>query len=228
MNKCDLKLDWCSAKAARFACEHWHYSKTMPVNKLVKIGVWEYEKYIGVVIFGVGASANIHRQFDLTRFEVCELVRVALSKHENQVSRIIAIAIRMLKKANPGIKVIVSFADPSHSHHGGIYQAGGWYYTGDSISTREYFYNGAWRHVTDVGKRVKLEHRKSLPIRFKQGKHRYVMPIDQKIKKYVESIKKQYPKRAGSADSGTSGNQPGGGGATPTPALLHETGVVNG
>ena len=33
MNKADLKLDWCSYQAAKWAVEHWHYSKTMPVAK---------------------------------------------------------------------------------------------------------------------------------------------------------------------------------------------------
>ena len=45
--KVELKLDWCSYEAAKYACEHWHYSKCMPVGKTVKIGVWENKKYIG-------------------------------------------------------------------------------------------------------------------------------------------------------------------------------------
>ena len=50
--KNDLKLDWCDIKAARFACMNWHYSKSVPVGKLVKVGVWENKKYIGCVLFG--------------------------------------------------------------------------------------------------------------------------------------------------------------------------------
>jgi len=46
-NKVELKLDWCSYQAAKYAVENWHYSKCMPVGKLVKIGVWEDKKYIG-------------------------------------------------------------------------------------------------------------------------------------------------------------------------------------
>jgi len=46
-DKVDLRLDWCSHAAAKYAVEHWHYSKTMPVSKRVNIGVWEGEKFIG-------------------------------------------------------------------------------------------------------------------------------------------------------------------------------------
>ena len=54
-NKPVLKLDWCSHEAARWAVEHWHYSKSMPTPPVVKIGVWEDERFIGVVLFSRGA-----------------------------------------------------------------------------------------------------------------------------------------------------------------------------
>jgi len=139
-----LKLDFCSHKAAKFACENWHYSKKTPVNKLVKIGVWESKKFIGVILFGVGASATAHIQYSLGRFQVCELVRVALKRHKAPVSRMIKIAIILLKKECPGIKLITSFADTYQGHTGGIYQAGNWVYTGTSSKVTEYFFNGKW------------------------------------------------------------------------------------
>jgi len=56
--------------------------------------------------------------------------------------------------------------------------------------------------------------------RVKNGvKHKYVMPLDGEIRAKIEPLAKPYPKRAGSADSGTPGIQPGRGGATPTSAL---------
>ena len=42
-----LKIDWASHEAAKFACVNWHYSKCLPIGKLVKVGVWEDSKYIG-------------------------------------------------------------------------------------------------------------------------------------------------------------------------------------
>ena len=46
-DKVDLRLDWCSYEAAKYAVEHWHYSKRMPKSKLAKIGVWEDGEFIG-------------------------------------------------------------------------------------------------------------------------------------------------------------------------------------
>lgn len=135
MNKSDLKLDWASHKAALYACKHWHYSKRIPVNKLLKIGVWEKNIFIGVIIFGVGASASLHKQFGLRREEVCELVRVALNVHKTPVSRMMSISLKFLKNNAPNLKIVVSFADPSQGHYGGIYQANNWVYTGMSHKT---------------------------------------------------------------------------------------------
>lgn len=214
-----LKLDWATHAAAKFACEKWHYTKKIPVNKLVKIGVWEDDKFKGVVIFGVGASAVLHKQFNLTRFEVCELVRVALDTHATPVTRIISIALRFLQKANPALKLCVSFADPSQGHHGGIYQGGGWMFTGVSSPTLEYWYNGDWRHVTDVYKRLSPERVKTLKKRTKPGKYRYIMALDPVLKQKLVSQAKPYPKRASSVESGTSLFQGERGGESPTDAL---------
>lgn len=192
--KPELKIAYATHEAAKFACENWHYTGKTPVNKLVKIGAWEDGAFIGVVIFGMGASAVVHRQFGVDRFACCELVRVALKDHKTEVSRIIAIALKFLRKSNPGLRVCVSFADPAQGHHGGIYQAGGWVYTGKSADTLEYFFNGDWRHVTDVYKRLPKERVKELRSRKKPGKYRYVMPFDDEIRAKLKPL--PYPKRA--------------------------------
>jgi len=115
----ELKLDWCSHEAAKYAVEHWHYSRCMPKSKLAKIGVWESGQFIGCVIFGVGAVADLVKSYGLQDVEGCELVRVALNKHVNTVSKIVSIALRLLKKEMPGLRLVVSFADPEHAHVGG-------------------------------------------------------------------------------------------------------------
>ena len=124
----DLTLAWCSHAAAKYAVEHWHYSRTMPAGKNAMIGVWEEGQFLGAVLFGTGAgNATNGRRFGLAqRFEVAELVRVALREHRTPVSRIVAIALRMVRTQSPGLRLIVSFADPYHGHVGGIYQAMGW------------------------------------------------------------------------------------------------------
>ena len=141
-----LWLDWCSYEAAKYAVEHWHYSGTMPKSKLVHIGVWENGEFKGVVLFGVGANSDLGRPYGLAKTECCELVRVALREHDAMVSRIVAVAVAKLKRAQRGLRLIVSFADPEQGHLGIIYQAGNWVYTGRSTASDEYIIGGKRWH----------------------------------------------------------------------------------
>ena len=76
----DLKVDWASHKAAKFACQNWHYSRSIPAGKLVKVGAWENKKFVGVVIFARGANKSMLSPFNLRQDQGCELARIALRK----------------------------------------------------------------------------------------------------------------------------------------------------
>jgi hypothetical protein len=123
MGKADLRIDWATHEAAKYACEKWHYSGCIPKSKLSKVGVWENGSFIGAVIYGCGATPNLGRPYNLSQNQCIELVRVALKKHQSPVSRIVSIANKWMHKANPRLRLIVSFADTSQGHLGGIYQA---------------------------------------------------------------------------------------------------------
>jgi hypothetical protein len=196
----ELKIAWATHEAAEYACKNWHYSKCLPSGKLVKIGVWEDGIYIGVVIFSRGASPHLLSKYDLTQYEGCELTRVALTSHKTPVSRIMAIALKFLRKQSPGLRIAVSFADPEQGHHGGIYQATNWIYTGTSGVTVEYFVRGKWRHVRGAYALVKgaLDR---WPTREREGKHRYVFPLDETIREKLQSMSKPYPKRKEDKDA---------------------------
>jgi len=226
----NLLVDWASPEAARYACQQWHYSRRVPVFKCVRVGVWEGvdQRFIGVVMFGQGATPELGKPYGLGRTEVCELTRVALSAHKTPVSRIVAIALRFLKKHCPGLQLVVSFADMAQGHHGGIYQAGGWIYAGGA-TTHGYRVNGETIHPKTLHSRYG-KGGQSIPWlranvdpkaeRVVAGfKHRYLMPLNKRIRAKIQPLAKPYPKRAGSADSGTPGIQPGRGGANPTSAL---------
>jgi hypothetical protein len=224
-----LKLDWCSHEAAKYACEHWHYSRCIPKSKIVKIGVWEHKEFIGVVIFGVGATSSLVQKYGLKTTQGCELVRIALRKHNTPVSRIISIAISFLRKSNPGLRLIVSFADPDQGHHGGIYQAGGWVFNGNSQSSDEYIFKGkrwqgrSFRHnFKGMGKdpRVKIVKGSS--------KHRYLMPLDNEMRIQIIPLSKPYPKRAEGETKDTLAIHAREGGSLPTSALHTSSEVKNG
>jgi hypothetical protein len=179
-----------SKEAAEYAAKNWHYSKCLPVGKLVKYGVWENEKFIGVVIYSRGASPHLGTALELDQTEVCELTRVALDKHEAPVSQIVAITLSQLKKDNPALRAVVSFADPKEGHVGGIYKAGNWLFTGVSNSVVEYFIEGRWMHTRNAYHHPK---RPSAPKRESPGKFRYIYPLDRTMRRKVSVLALPYP-----------------------------------
>jgi hypothetical protein len=52
----------------------------------------------------------------------------------------------MLAREMPGIKLLVSYADPEHGHIGGIYQAMNWVYVGESCGPGVIALNGKPTH----------------------------------------------------------------------------------
>ena len=179
-------------------------------------------------MFGRGANNRIGQPLGLAQTEICELIRVALREHAAPVSKIVATAIRILKKEFPGMKAIISYADPEQGHHGGIYQAMGWVYTGTSNAQREMILDGREVHKRTIFSRfgtVSPERIRAAnpvinirygPIRFK---HCYALPLCPRVAAKLAPIRKPYPKRAGSIENDAPAIQRDEGGAIPTPAL---------
>jgi hypothetical protein len=212
-----LKIDWCNHAAAKYAVEHWHYSECMPAGKMVKVGAWENGKFIGCVLFSQGANNHLGTPYGLKMTECCELTRIALTNHATPVTRIVSITLKFLKLHCPGLRLIVSYADPEQGHHGGIYQGGGWLYTGTSQAQREVIVNGKVMHKRSAnakyGTIIGLEKSKIL------FKHKYLMPLDSAMKNQIEPLRKPYPKRAVSIVSNVPAIHAGEGGLEPTTAL---------
>lgn len=215
-----FKMDWCSHEAAKFACKNWHYSGCIPKSKIVKIGCWEDESFIGCFIYGVGATSSLVQRYGLVPKEGCELVRIALKKHKTPVSKMIAISLRMIKKSFPGLRLVVSFADPEQGHHGGVYQASGWIYSGRSQTSDEYIYKGKrWQGRSFRNSFKGMENHPDVKIVKGSSKLRYLMPLDENMKKVITKLAKPYPKRAGSKENVAVFYQDTEGGVNPTPAL---------
>jgi hypothetical protein len=224
-----LRLDFCSHEAARVSIMRWHYSRQLPKSKLVKIGVWEGDKFRGAIIYGLGANRHIASPFGLQGTEVCELVRVALAPGRvHPTSRCVAISLKLLHRQSPGVKLVVSYADSGQGHNGTIYQASNWVFLGGSEQS----------YIKVLGK---VEHPRSLYDRYgRKGqsipwlrqnvdpradrvpnppKWKYVYPFDPKLRRRLETQALPYPKRGRSNTSDAPGDQPGEGGATPTRPL---------
>jgi len=230
-NKPVLNIDWATHEAAKYACENWHYSQRMPKSKLVKFGVWENNKFIGVVIFGSGATPDLVNPYNLKPNQGCELVRIALTKHITPVSKIMSFTLKKLKKEYPNLRIVISFADPSEGHHGGVYQATNWVYNGKTT--------GYWGYIDKNGKEwhprnvwvnkkgtSKVIHASQCEKVYKEGKHRYLYPLDDEMKKQIMFLKKPYPKRVSGADNGTAGVHLAGGGVIPTDTLQTQEAIT--
>lgn len=194
-SKPDLLVAPCSYDAARYAVMRWHYSRTMPVGKLVKVGAWEGGNFIGAIVYGRGANNHIGNPYGLIQTEVCELVRVALSKHIAPVSRIVSLASRVLASVSPGLRLIVSYADPRQGHVGAIYQAMNWVYVGFSVPQR-----------FALGDAGEIVHKRSAFSKFGTvsgqtysdvfWKHKYLYPLDKAMRKQIAPLAQPYPKKA--------------------------------
>lgn len=224
-----LRLDWCSHEAAKFACEHWHYSKTVPKSKSVYLGVWEDGVFVGCLVFGMGASSHLGSPYGLAVFEAAELTRVALRTHQTSVSRVVSVALRLLRRQSPGLRLLVSYADPSEGHHGGIYQALGWIYvgrtqpdwavidtTGKRWHSRICSVNGVKSQYGQRRKAMRPQDGRKIVL---PGKHKYLLPLDAEMRAKIAPLAKPYPKRERSRENAAPGVHPGEGGVIPTRSL---------
>lgn len=162
----------------------------------VRIGGWEGGQFSGVMIYSHGNNRNIGSPFGLTTFEIVELTRIALKKdHAWPVSRYIAISLKMLKKHCPGLRAVVSYADSGQGHHGGVYKAAGWIYTGAVSGMPRYFYQGReWQQRALSTSFPKLRFsdpsvRKIAPTK----KHRYIWLFDKSLVGSISSVEHPAP-----------------------------------
>jgi len=198
----DLRVDWCSYQAAKYAVEHWHYSRVMPAGRNVYIGAWEDGVFVGCVMFGMGSgnSTNGNRYGLKKSHEMAELTRIALCQHKTNVSQIVAKGIKLLKQQSPDLRLLISMADPAAGHIGAIYQAGNWIYTGETKPDVMYFSRGEWRHHRTVTSRGSARGLLSKPL---PPKHRYLYPLDRAMRRKIAPLAKPYPKRGPSVEGDT-------------------------
>ena len=198
-----LWLERCDLALARRSVRTWHYSHRLAAVVTESYAVRERGRVVGVVVFGAG-SAWMHKYIGVGRTEVCELARVALGRHVTPTSRIVAIALRLLRRDRPGIRAVVSFADTAQGHHGGIYQANGWLFCG-SVATHAYRVNGQVIHGRTLGGRYGVGGQSVPWLRanldpnaervIELPKHRYVYPFDPSVRAALLPRVMPYPKR---------------------------------
>lgn len=197
----DLRIFPCPRPLARRAVEAWHYSRSLPAAGLDLYGVEEAGRFVGVVVFGMGANRNLARPFGLERSEVRELTRVALATDRTTTtSRIVAACLRRLKAERPQVRLCVSYADTAQGHVGTLYQAGNWRYLG-TAKGRCLTVNGHRLHPRSAYQRF---HSSSLrwlranvdaqaTAQDNPPKHKYVYPFDSQVRRRLRRLVRSYP-----------------------------------
>jgi len=199
--------------------------KDIAALQIVRVGVWEAGVFIGCVLFSNGAAPQSHCPYQIKRTEVCELTRIALNEHTAPVTRIVRIAFGFLRRNSPGLRLIISYADPEQNHHVGIYAGGGWIYSGKTSLCEQFEWcnSGERVHTKTIktGRRGYATKLKSAGVikAVKVWKHKYLMPLDSETRQRILPLSKPYPKRATSETLDTPANHAGKGGSLPTVAL---------
>jgi hypothetical protein len=188
-----MRLEKASFKAIKYACLNFHYAKGVPTYSLGYSVFNNNNEWCGVILFGGGASVNMPTKFNLKNGQYLELNRMALNGKQSSTSKVLSIAIKLVKKECKTVKMLFSYADKGQNHNGIIYQATNWIYIENIESSgTEYFINNVWKH--DRGRYNWKVDFKTLPKRKKAGKHKYVFPLDKKLIDICNKIKKPYPK----------------------------------
>lgn len=201
-----MRLAIAPYKAVKYACLHYHYSKSVPMA-LCSYSVFnDKDEWCGVIMYSLGANPRLGKPFGLAQGQICELVRVALNGKQESTSKAVAISLKLVKKHNPLLKLIISYADCDQEHTGIIYQATNWIYAGKvelDGGTPKFKVFGKVRHPRSLGSlgwTVSLEWiRKHKDPKaeyvYTKGKHKYLFPLNKQMTEQVGKLKQPYPKK---------------------------------
>ena len=115
-------------------CLKKHYAKRLPPIEYA-FGLFDENGLTqGIVTFGTPVSNTLRLLWN-DQYKLLELNRLVINEglEKNVLSFLVSNSLKMLPKPH----VIVSYADTSQNHHGYIYQATNWLYTGLSKEMKE-------------------------------------------------------------------------------------------
>ena len=140
-----MKKNYKVQKIKNQECKEWflhkHYAKRIPSISYA-FGLYEGFVLVGVCSFGRPmAPSLIKGAFNgLYQDSFLELNRLVIN--EGQDKNVLSFFVSQSLKQLPKPNVIVSYADTSQNHHGYIYQATNWIYTGLSFKKQDYKIKG--------------------------------------------------------------------------------------
>ena len=136
------KMDFLKVKTiTHHDCREWllfkHYAKRIPPIEFA-FGLFDGFKMVGVCTYATPVSQPLRSLFD--DFKLMELNRLVTNDDlpKNATSFFVSQTLKMIPKP----MVVVSYADTSQNHHGYIYQATNFLYTGLSAKFKDYYVKG--------------------------------------------------------------------------------------
>ena len=181
-----------------------HYSKTISNTSFIYFGVYYLDKLLGTLQFGYAMNPASGGSLveGIGNNEWCELNRMWLHDclPKNTASRVMSYCISMIKRFNPAIKFIQSFADERCGLLGTVYQASNFVYYGKHVTTFytdgiEYFHKIALTTSSNKGgeKGFWAKQNPNLkPVEYNQ--YRYIFFIDKRLRKRFKLKEHPYPK----------------------------------
>lgn len=170
-----------------------HYSGRKPPVSIA-FGWFQGERLVAVCTFGKPASNSLCRGVCGDRFKdhVYELNRLCrVDDLDSQLSEFVGLCLREIKSKD---WIVVSYADTAMNHHGFIYQATNWIYTGATKSRTDKWVEGN-KHSRHYSNENQSGRRK-----VRSSKHRYIFfcTKNKKLKKlWMSSLNypvEPYPK----------------------------------
>ena len=126
-----------------YLCREWflkkHYAKRIPPVEF-SFGLYDDKSILqGVISYGTPVSSVLRNLWN-GEFKLMELNRLVVNDglEKNTLSFFVSQSLKYLPKP----LVLVSYADTSKNHHGYIYQATNWIYTGLSVPFKDYYVKG--------------------------------------------------------------------------------------
>lgn len=210
-----IKSKYSVSSIDSFQCREWivykHYAHRVPPVSYA-FGLFDSAKILqGVCTYGVPLSSTLKTAIcgEENAEKVFELNRLVINEghQKNTLSYFVAQTLKLL----PRPMVVVSYSDTSQGHHGYIYQACNFLYTGLSAEFQDYavegmehLHNATVFEKTKRGSKGRVEQLRAKygdKLYFKQRdrKHRYVTFLGTKlqIKKLKSKLKypiEKYPK----------------------------------
>lgn len=186
-----------------------HYSRTCTMIT-VGYGVWYDGVLSGGIVFSIGTGKYANKYCPICKpWEIIELTRLWLADYmpKNSESRVIGVALRVLKKGRGRFRAVLSYADETFGHIGTIYQATNFRYMGMSaINDRRVVIGEKVYSARSLNSRFGTSSIRRLrkilgrdDIRILQTgtrKHAYVYPLDDEVAAWLDAHKLPYPKRA--------------------------------